>query len=418
MKCQEELNACLANRSNCDISVGYQFSKICAHPNSKILVVVNQDEESILFDVKDVFDNKNVPKVLPDEAKKELWIWRSKSKNLVDDTKLNLVRIIKKVPAPSGLIVAQLQPSFKGFFVFYSIIGMSKSIAFKVIDEISGEVLLDFTGLVESEIVLGSFLPLVMSDSILSMCLGILCNDYFIVKLCEVVPNFGFSKELERNAQQPYISCDSQLTFLRMILNLHLNIFTSNLKTLAQAKNVPSNGYAVESGVLEKKVIERIDDMFRVVVEYNLENNTEKYEVHQNMLVHCFHHAVFLLDSTYKVMKGKLESELFSSLLKNLLTLFDHVKHSDPLATEWDSWRNMSDVEVVQEAVIEGTVALAHLFLVTNREWAVENVQNKFKETSHSWVVELISMGDLEKAKLILTNLVSTNETEIAIFSL
>lgn len=378
------------------------------HPNSKFLAVVNQDEESVVFDISDVFSEPGAVATTSVEVKKERWSWASKNRKPANEGRTNTGKVVGKVMPNVGLVVSYLQFSLKGLFIFYSILGQSKSISFKVVDDTTGEVLNNFEGLVESEVIPGSDLPLVMSDSILSICLGVLCNDYFIIKLCDVIPNFSFSKELERTLlSQPWCGfCEFHLQFFKIILNLHSNSFQSKLKNLSQSKTDESLSLPKSP---EKKMTEQLNDLFAVVSELRSEDANEDSNLKEEMVICCIRHAVRLLDLTYlESKKGScIEAELPSGLLKNIVKLFEQVKHLDPLKDEWVTWRAMSDIEVVQEAVVVGAVALAHAFFVTDRNWTLDDVQKKFKEESHAWVLDLISVGDLEKAKLALTNLVS-----------
>lgn len=73
---------------------------------------------------------------------------------------------------------------------------------------------------------------------------------------------------------------------------------------------------------------------------------------------------------------------------------------------EWMVWRGLSDQEVVQEAVVLGTVALALTFFTCERNWDVAGAVEKFKIDTKEFVAELITVGDLEKATLALNTLV------------
>lgn len=285
-KCQDELNACLANRTNSDISVGTSFSKISVHPTLKILAIVNQDEETVIFDMTDLFEDvKNEP-AAPVEVKKEKWLWSGKIKKPVNEGKVNNGKVTGKITPIRGLVVCYLHFSMKGLFIFYSILGQSKCISFKVIDEYSGDTLFSFEGLVESTIVMGGSLPLVMSDSILSICLGVLCNDCFIMRCCEIIPSFGFSKELEKTllSHQALSSSHYHLSFLKIVLNLHSNHFRYNLQTLTKSKDDEQND-KIEINLIIKKMIEKIDHLFKVVLELQNEEKIEEMDLKQEMLI-------------------------------------------------------------------------------------------------------------------------------------
>lgn len=74
---------------------------------------------------------------------------------------------------------------------------------------------------------------------------------------------------------------------------------------------------------------------------------------------------------------------------------------------EWMVWRDVTEEEVVQEAVVLGTVALALAFFTAECGWEVSEAIEKFKAFTKEYIVELICVGDLEKATLALNTLVS-----------
>lgn len=390
--------------------MGQSFFKLTVHSNSKIMAVVNQDEETILLDTTELFNiNKNAVETTV-EMKKEKWLWPYKNRKTNADLKLNSCKILGKVTPPSGLVVSCLQFSLKGLFVFYCILGQSKCSSFKVIDECSAIVLYTFDGLVESKVICGGPLPLVMTDSILSICLGVLCNDYFIIKLCEAIPSFGFSKELERTlfSQSWNGALQFHLVFLEIIFHLHVNVFNSSLKSLIVKKTDDQNvNFVLQGNFSEKKIIEKVHELFKVVLDYKDNRLSSDFGIKQMMLVRCFLHAVHILDITQVETRGILDSGLFSSLLKQIVILFENVEIEDPLKNDWITWLEMTDTEIIREAVVVGAVALAHVFFVTKRNWPVDEVENKFKAEAHAWIVELVLFNDLEKAKLALDNLVS-----------
>ena len=389
-------------------SIGQCF-KFCIHTNSKLVAVVNQFQETILLDINNFFtgetDNVNSVK----EVKIDIKNWsykRKKKKNL----KMDSCKIMGKVSSPPGASVLCLQFSIKGLFVFYNVSGESECTSFTVIDENSAVPLYNFNDLVASKVLCGGPLPLVMSDSILSLCLGELYNDYFIIKLCETVPNFSFSKEMERTLfNQPRTEIyNFHVLFLNIILDFHLNIFLYNLNFLiAKKKMFPKININFEKSLSEQKIMEKLYNLFNLVLKVEEEVKPEGINAKQIMLTKCFLHSIRLLDLVQNKMRHIFESELYSNLLKQTLTLFESIKITDPLENKWITWRSMSDAEIIQETMIAGTISLAHVFLVTHRAWSVNEVEKEFIRKAHKYIRMLISKNEVKKAETSLSNLVS-----------
>lgn len=135
-----------------------------------------------------------------------------------------------------GVVVSRLQFSLHGLFIFYSVMGQSCYSSFKVVDDASGQLLCSMDGLVEYTLVSGGRLPLFMSHSILSMCLGALSTDPFVSRLCEIVPEFA-SKEVDRTLCQPVAfkdNIDVYAEFIKIIFSLHSNSYRTNLKKITE----------------------------------------------------------------------------------------------------------------------------------------------------------------------------------------
>ncbi|KAK6624944.1 hypothetical protein RUM44_011808 [Polyplax serrata] len=392
-KCIGELNTCATQQL---------FFKLCVHSDGNILALVNQDEETILFAISQLFDCAKTDAQMLTEVKKGNWVWSYRSKKSKGDSSLELCRMLGKVLPPSGLVVSYMHFSLKGFFVFYSILGQSKCNTFKVVNESTAEVVYNFSGLVESRVVPGGPLPLIMTDSILSVCLGLFCNDYFTAKLCDIVPNFAFSEDLDRSmlCQDRNGSEDFHKIFLRIILSLHLNVFRSSLLNLRQ-RELHGEGDQVEHSLSRTKEMDKTWELFKVVLEYKDVGTDVKDE----MLEDCFLHAVRLLELTQVERKSTNETDLFTNLLKQILLLYDSIKISESLKHDWGSWMDMTDERIIQEAVVAGSIGLAHVFFVTSRKWSIEETEIKFNTEAHAWIIHLISTNQLDKAKAALVNM-------------
>lgn len=391
--------------------MGDTLFKAAAHFTSSILAIVNEKEEIILFDADSFFSYKKDSAIhLLKSRKDKFLMWSSKSQKQNTNKKADLIKELQKISPPNGLVVLHLEFSLKGLFAFYSILGQSKCCSFKVIDEYSGAVLYSFEGLVESEVVSGGPLPLVMTDSILSMCLGVLCNDYFVMKLCEIIPDFGYFKEPEKTfPSQTNNEVNSvHFEFLKIILNLHLHIFHSSILCFPSERHYHQESFAVTFP--ERKALERVEELFKIVLDYNHDHfvGNDSY-VKESMLIKCFFHAVHLLDLIFIEKRKILDTSMFSTILKYILMLFENLKSmnvEDPLKNDWITWSDLTDQEIVKEAVTIGIVPLAHVFFITNRNWTVEEVENQFHSIAHEWIVKFILLNDVEKAMLALKNLV------------
>lgn len=190
---------------------------------------------------------------------------------------------------------------------------------FKVVDELTGNVFCTTDGLVEYSLVQGGCLPLFMSHSIISICLGALSFDTFVSTLCEIIPGFN-AKDFEKNSQLSLKENFEVYTeFMKIVFSLHSNTFRASLKKLS------SSGWRDEA--IERKLIERVEILCNLALADERDDRVIKF---------VFLHAVHLLDLTcltVKTTRGKtsltrLES-LVTILSRHLVELYRVIQHLD-----------------------------------------------------------------------------------------
>jgi len=136
-----------------------------------------------------------------------------------------------------GVVVSFLQFSMKGLFVFYSVMGERTCSSLKVVGS-TGDVLCSMESLTESFFVPGARLPLTINATHLSMCLGPLSNDPFVLRLCQVFPEFGLTEMDELGPLVMNEKFEVYSDFMKIVFSLHSNAFRSVIKKITSEEAV------------------------------------------------------------------------------------------------------------------------------------------------------------------------------------
>lgn len=88
---------------------------------------------------------------------------------------------------------------------------------------------------------------------------------------------------------------------------------------------------------------------------------------------------------------------------------------SQDMKDVWKSWLELSDKEIVRQAVEKNCIPMSHTYFVTVKRMLHNNVQPHFETLAHDWILELLRTGELSQAQRVFTSLVSVQDFHLLI---
>lgn len=79
---------------------------------------------------------------------------------------------------------------------------------------------------------------------------------------------------------------------------------------------------------------------------------------------------------------------------------------SQDLKYVWKSWLELSDEEIVRQAVERNCIPMSHTYFVIAKRMLHNNVGPLFETLAYNWVLELLRTGELSQAQRVFNNLV------------
>jgi len=173
-----------------------------------------------------------------------------------------------------------------------------------------------------------------------------------------------------------------------------------------------------------------LDKIFQILVG-NIEDNVSILDYAELLVTLSLNHFYDLLGHIYKYMSAqpdaaKAFSEMEQKLTKSIVSFRSYLYHPPKFARKleddfpkelqalsqmmkvmWKNWLNMTESDVVKQAIESNCIPMAHSYFVIVKRMLQKNVKAHFGTVANDWVLELLQQGELTKAQKVFTNLVS-----------
>jgi hypothetical protein len=178
-------------------------------------------------------------------------------------------------------------------------------------------------------------------------------------------------------------------------------------------------------------LIENFEQTFQILVG-SVEDNISSLDYAELLATLSLNHFYDLLSLIYKHLDtNPAQAEDFAEtehkLTKCIVDLRSYMYHPPKFAKKieeetavpkelqgmsqemkemWKSWLELSDKEIVRQAVEKNCIPIAHTFFVAVKRMLHNNVKAHFEALAHDWILELLRTGELSQAQRVFTSLV------------
>ncbi|GLH06998.1 Uncharacterized protein GBIM_12563 [Gryllus bimaculatus] len=253
----------------------------------------------------------------------------------------------------------------------------------------------------------------------LFMFLGTLPHDVLVSKMLHCMQRESLGRLLQgetwTNLMVPLPAVvvalkQQQLDVVQLALSLHVHGLKSTFLNIAEYEE---NGWKDKM----RKLMADLEELL-LVIQQSCTEYAQKPALHEQLIASTLEQINRLLECLCG-KKLTLAFEFAEQIMLHVIQLRKHLLGQSitrearetkceykgcpmQLSAEWEKWNDMSDEDVIQDAIMKNCVPLSQVFFIKVRSWPKSSIHSQYHNFVDNWVSLLLEESDFEKAEMIL----------------